>query len=233
MSHSVAPAHCFQDRQDEVAPSSETVAVARVVESLRVAAGPVSSEELMTYMHLVRSAVARFTKRLPPSVQRDDILSAGTIGLMDALTKHQGERGAQFEWYARVRIRGAIVDELRKQDWLSRRERARAADPGSDSIAPTFVGIDDVREAALPVQAHDDLAERHAEQVTLWHGVERLPTRERTIVQLHYGSGVQFKELAKALGVSVPRISQLHARALLMLREILHDLGEEWTPSAA
>jgi RNA polymerase sigma factor for flagellar operon FliA len=208
---------------DSAAPAPDAQARPHDVSSL----GTVSSVEVTAYMHLVRATVAQFLKRLPSTVQRDDLLSAGAIGLADALAKHRGERGPKFEWYARVRIRGAIFDELRRQDWLSRHERARVAGSSPDGVGPTMVAIDDVGESLLAVDTrNDDLIERRSAQLELWRGVARLPPRERTIVELHYGSGVQFNELAKKLGVSAPRISQLHARAILMLREIVQGLAE-------
>src|SRR5258708_851660 len=68
----------------------------------------------------------RLLRKLPPNVLRDDLLAAGTFGLVDALRK-SADRGPAFDWYARIRIRGAVVDELRAQDWLTRRARTRVA----------------------------------------------------------------------------------------------------------
>jgi RNA polymerase sigma factor for flagellar operon FliA len=185
----------------------------------------VSSAEILAYMHLVRLMVARFVRRLPANVQRDDLLAAGTIGLMDALAKHPGDRGPQFEWYARVRIRGAIFDELRRLDWLPRRTRARAGVPGQ-SVPPTVVGIDDVRDQSHALDPRDaDLAERHAERVALSDAIRELPARERAIVELRYVRELELTEIAATFGVSVPRISQLHARALRMLRATLDPAG--------
>jgi RNA polymerase sigma factor for flagellar operon FliA len=178
-------------------------------------------------MYLVRGMVARFLRRVPPSVQRDDLMAAGAIGLMDALAKHCGERDARFEWYARVRIRGAILDELRQQDWLSRRARARALDPARTSVRPTVVAVDDLHGGSHAYEPQDDdLAERHPGRVALSDAIRQLPTRERGIVEMHYVRGVQFREIAEMLGVSVPRVSQLHARAIGMLREILEAEGD-------
>jgi RNA polymerase sigma factor for flagellar operon FliA len=188
----------------------------------------VTSAELTAYMHLVRMTVARFLKRVPPSVQRDDLVAAGTIGLMDALAKHagNGERGAEFEWYARVRIRGAILDELRQQDWLSRGARARAQDPSRTSIRPAVIGLDDLREGARDIESEDEesplsIAEKNSERGALSEVVAQLPARERTIVEMHYARGMQMKEIAKEMGVSLPRVSQLHARAIGMLRGLM------------
>ena len=88
----------------------------------------VAAAEVTELMPLVHHAVGTMLKRLPPNVLRDDLVAAGTFGLLDALRRQApAERGVEFGWYARVRIRGAILDELRSQDWLSRRARRRFA----------------------------------------------------------------------------------------------------------
>jgi RNA polymerase sigma factor for flagellar operon FliA len=213
------------NRQEIVDPPSGTQPVSRPLRP------PVSSDDLLAYMHLVRMTVAGFVKRVPPSVQRDDLVASGTIGLMDALAKHAGARGAAFEWYARVRIRGAILDELRRQDWLSRRARARACDPAGGAVLPTIVAVDDLRGPPNALEACDvDLVERHSERAALSRAVARLPARERSVIEMHYVLGIQFKEIAETFGVSLPRVSQLHARAISMLRELLQaDDGPAWT----
>ena len=71
-----------------------------------------SAEEITRHMPLVRQVVARFLRRLPSSVLRDDLMAAGVYGLVDALRKNGGDLGPAFEGYARIRIRGAILDEL-------------------------------------------------------------------------------------------------------------------------
>jgi RNA polymerase sigma factor for flagellar operon FliA len=185
-------------------------------------AARVTADELRDYMHLVRMVAGRFLRRLPPNVQRDDLLAAGTIGLTDALRKHRGERGPQFEGYARVRIRGAILDELRREDWLSRRARARVrvADPGGVAMQPAMASFDDPSNR-LPEPSDGYLAERYCERVALSDAIRRLPAREGRIVELHYIDGIELTEIAAMFGVSVPRVSQLHTRALGLLREFL------------
>jgi len=61
--------------------------------------------------------------RLPPHISRDELVSAGTMGLFDALEKFDAEMGIKFQTYAEYRIRGAMLDELRKMDWISRSVR--------------------------------------------------------------------------------------------------------------
>ncbi len=72
---------------------------------------------------LVKRIAYHFMARLPASVQVDDLIQAGLIGLMDAVNNFDDTQGAQFETYAAQRIRGAMLDELRHADWLPRSVR--------------------------------------------------------------------------------------------------------------
>ena len=69
---------------------------------------------------LVKRIAHYIMARLPASVELDDIVQAGMVGLLDAVARYEDTQGAQFETYAAQRIRGAIVDELRRNDWLPR-----------------------------------------------------------------------------------------------------------------
>ncbi|WP_438317668.1 FliA/WhiG family RNA polymerase sigma factor [Sporosarcina sp. FA9] len=75
------------------------------------------------YTPLVTYHVQRISSGLPSNVSRDDILSLGLQGLFDALTKFDTGRDLKFETYASFRIRGTIIDGLRKEDWLPRTSR--------------------------------------------------------------------------------------------------------------
>jgi RNA polymerase sigma factor for flagellar operon FliA len=197
------------------------------------AASTPSREELSLYMPLVHQVVARILRKVPPNVLRDDLLAAGTFGLVDALRK-SADRGAAFEWYARIRIRGAVVDELRSQDWLTRRARTRVtrAEARGEGRSIGFVGFDDLPEAQQHSFADDSIAapdaaiEQHMDRIMLERAVSTLPEREGNIVAWHYFEGVPFKTIAVRLGVSEPRVSQLHSRAMDRLRGTLAKVRE-------
>lgn len=72
------------------------------------------------YAPLVKRIAFHMMARMPASVQVDDLIQAGMIGLLEAAQKYDGSRGASFETYAGIRIRGAIVDEMRRGDWTPR-----------------------------------------------------------------------------------------------------------------
>jgi RNA polymerase sigma factor for flagellar operon FliA len=78
------------------------------------------------YLPLVNAQVRRLVGRLPGSVRQEELLSAGVIGLMDAVTKFDPAKGVRFEAFAPRRVYGAIMDELRSMDWVPRLARKRA-----------------------------------------------------------------------------------------------------------
>ena len=75
------------------------------------------------YSPLVRRLAHHMMAKLPPSVQVDDLIQVGLIGLSEALTRYEATQGVQFETFATQRIRGAMIDELRENDWMSRGSR--------------------------------------------------------------------------------------------------------------
>lgn len=75
------------------------------------------------YSPLVRRLAHHMMAKLPPSIQVDDLIQVGLIGLSEALTRYETTHGAQFETFATQRIRGAMIDELRENDWMPRSSR--------------------------------------------------------------------------------------------------------------
>ena len=192
--------------------------------------------EIEEYLPLVHRVVASLIRKFPPNVLKDDLIAAGTCGLIDALTRSP-QRDQGFEWYARTRIRGSIIDELRSLDWLTRRARMKIresiASGETSADMPSMRGVvsfDDLPASMQGVNIADEAAtspldqiEKRMQNTALEAAVEALPPRERRIVTAHYFHGTQLKMVAVELGVSEPRISQLHARAMQMLRATLAE----------
>ena len=82
-------------------------------------------EQIEANLPLVRSLVERIAYNLPNHVDRDDLFHAGVIGLMEAVRRFETERHNTFSTYAVLRIRGAIIDELRARDWIPRSNREK------------------------------------------------------------------------------------------------------------
>ena len=84
-------------------------------------------DKLITeYAPLIKFIARKIYLRLPPSIELDDLVSSGIIGLMDAIDKYDPTRDNKFRTYAEFRIRGAILDELRAQDWVPRSVRDKS-----------------------------------------------------------------------------------------------------------
>ncbi len=85
--------------------------------------GLTRTELLTKFSGKVRCIAIKLARHLPYSVELDDLISVGLMGLMDAADRYQSSKGAKFETYAEFRIRGSMIDELRSQDWVPRSMR--------------------------------------------------------------------------------------------------------------
>lgn len=86
----------------------------------------VRDEIVVEYAPLIRYIAQKIASRLPSNIELDDLISCGVIGLMDAIQKFDPSRDNKFKTYAEFRVRGAILDELRAQDWVPRSVREKA-----------------------------------------------------------------------------------------------------------
>ena len=85
-------------------------------------------DQLRKYSPLVRRLAHHMIAKLPPSVELDDLIQVGMIGLTEAIARFEPSQGVQFETFASQRIRGAMIDELREGDWMSRGSRKSQKD---------------------------------------------------------------------------------------------------------
>lgn len=130
--------------------------------------GPATRERLIEhYGSLVRGVASKLVVRLPASIELADLVQSGTFGLMEAVERFDPLREVRFDGYAAQRIRGAMLDELRAQDWVPRsvRARSREVDRAREAVAlrtgrsPTDrelaaelgVGLRELRHALRPV----------------------------------------------------------------------------------
>jgi RNA polymerase sigma factor for flagellar operon FliA len=176
-----------------------------------------TASELREWMWLVEKIVGGMLKRVPPNVLKDDLLAAGTCGLLKALSK-PGERGKAFESYARLRIQGAILDELRTEDWLSRKARERENALDRRFLVPLDELPEHCAELTAPFRDLEERIDEHARLRTILGAVSTLPRRERRVIRMIYVDGLYLKDVARRLGLSEARVSQIHVRAVTALR---------------
>ena len=115
------------------------------------------------YTPLVRRIAHQMVAKLPANVELDDMIQAGMMGLMDAICRYEESQGTQFEVYASQRVRGAMLDELRANDWLPRSARKSQRDienaihrlEGKLMRAPHEAEI--AQELGLPIADYRDM----------------------------------------------------------------------------
>ena len=200
------------------------------------------SEALLEYYPMVHRIAHRAaaTYGLPVGLEASDLVSSGVIGLAEAWERYDPARGVAFEAYAVPRVRGAVIDAIRASDWVPRKARQRSRRTGEPVAALVSLNggrsegefdgsaAERIADHDAPIPGAELLAgERRQELIAT---LNRLPEREKMIVTLHYFHGVQLAEIARQLGVTESRVSQLHGRALRMLRDGLEAAD---TPAVA
>lgn len=159
----------------------------------------------------------RMARRLHPTgitaTSREDLESAGLVGLIDAVDRYQPDRGVPFEAYAALRVRGAVLDEL------------RSATGGRRNEAPAPVSLDellDLGDHTLP--SLDETGPRRAAEELAGRvesAMRCLPDRQRELLSRYYGQSLTLREAGKKMGISEARACQLHTRAIASLRRAL------------
>ncbi|MBI2567113.1 MAG: FliA/WhiG family RNA polymerase sigma factor [Candidatus Schekmanbacteria bacterium] len=122
-------------------------------------------ELILEYAPLVKYVAQRVSSRLPRQVELDDLVCAGVLGLIDAIDKFDPSRGIAFKTYAELRIRGAILDELRDMDWVprsirkKRREVEQAYREVEQRLGRPAEDVEVAQELGIPVAELHELLE--------------------------------------------------------------------------
>ncbi|WP_372826306.1 RNA polymerase sigma factor FliA [Polaromonas sp.] len=143
-------------------------------------ARPEPTDLLKEYAPLVRRLALQLIAKLPASVDLDDLIQAGMMGLLDAGVRYQDDQGAKFETYASQRIRGAMLDELRANDWVSRglrqssRSVAKAVHAQEQKLGRAPNEGEIAQELQLPLAAYQHLLQEiHGCQLVYYEDFDR------------------------------------------------------------
>lgn len=170
-------------------------------------------------------AVIRQMPRTP--MDADDVAAAGRLGLVCAALAFDETRGVPFRLYADSRIRGAIQDAMRRDDWLPRAERAlvRAGAKSARVVVSFDAPANDghpLRELVADPTADADTSTMTAETaIALCAAINRLPARTGLAVTRRYLHGVNYAHIGVELGITESGAAQLCARGLDRLRRTL------------
>lgn len=155
------------------------------------AAGTLDKEDTVRrHAAMVKRMAHHLAARLPASVQVDDLIQAGLIGLMDAAGRFEESQGVQFETYAAQRVRGAMLDELRSSDWLPRgvrktqREIETAMSRVEQRLGRAAQEVEVAAEMGLSLAAYQNmLGEAHGAQ--LLHFNDQDDERDEDFLERH------------------------------------------------
>ena len=222
---------------------------------------------IVQYIYLIRYVVGRVKVTLPATISIEDIAGYGVEGLINAIERYSPQKNTRFETYALIRIRGAILDRIRSQDFLPRSVRKKIKDiksaqehlkqelgrmPTTQEVAQYIdmepekviqllsedttmtslydkkgsnddsVEIIDTLEDTNKLNPQEQAEEKNVKQ-ELEKALLRLPERERVIMVLYYQENLTLKEIGETIGMSESRVCQLHAQAIMKLKNILSE----------
>ena len=212
-------------------------------------------ERIAAGLPFVESLARRVAASMPHSIELGDLVQDGMIGLIDAACRFDEDRGIKFETFAERRVRGAMIDALRRELGAEPSLADLAARVGSDearlgrtivrintieSTSPLSAG-DNVDGSSLPPalvpsepQSPDKAYEEREIRDRIRSAIASLPPRERKVIGLYYYGEATMKQIGAEIGVNESRVSQLHARAVQRLRKALGaECAEETTISPA
>jgi len=178
-------------------------------ETVRSGNSPERDRFLESHIDLVRYVALRLASRLPVSVELDDLVNDGILGLLDAVEKFDPQRGVRFRTYAERRVRGAILDGLRQRDWQPRTLRR-----GQRELEETMVRLGSLHGRAA---SEEELASAM--------GIE-LARLRRLLRDANTASIVPLDQIPQGLDLSLPHGSD-EPQAALELKQLFECLAEE------
>lgn len=222
---------------------------------------------IVQYIYLVRYVVGRVKVSLPVTISIEDIAGYGVEGLINAIERFSPQKNTRFETYALIRVRGAILDRIRSEDFLPRSVRKKIKDIKqaaevlkqqlgrtatsteiadyldmdvdkvnqvmSEDVVVTSIydkrgtsedsmEIIDTIEDSNKLNPQERMEEKNV-KTDLQKALQRLPERERVLMVLYYQENMTMKEIGETIGMSESRVCQLHAQAIMKLKNILNE----------
>lgn len=230
------------------------------------------SKEALVIEHLpmIKKIAGKLSIALPAVIDQSDLVGSGIIGLLEAYERYDPSRRVPFSAYASVRIRGAMIDEIRKVSLAPRSlfPRLRQIQEATDTLGRSLEREPDTAEIAAmlgwpqedvnrvwlhynlltvlslekllfdkaggegltlesllaaPGETPESTLIKKERRSLLEAALQKLPHREKLLLSLYYYEDLTQKEIAKLMKISIARVSQIHARTIRRLQEILAE----------
>jgi len=219
------------------------------------------------YIDLVKIVSGRMYNFYGSKIEYEDLLGYGILGLIDSIEKYDVTKNIKFETYAQIRIKGAIIDNIRKLDWIPRSLRKKSKEiqnaiyqlenklgrtPTNEEIA-NFLSIS-IRELESTLSDISTFNIASLEEIILSNGdfstslqqenarpeeiyenkelkeiliesLNILTENERLVISLYYYEELTYKEIGHIMELSESRISQIHSKAILKMKNYLKKKG--------
>ena len=215
------------------------------------------------YIELVKIVAGRMYNFYGSKVEYDDLVSFGIMGLIDSIERFDLSKNTKFETYAQIRIKGTIIDNIRKLDWIPRSLRKKSKDIQEGMLklgnklgrTPSNIELSQYLQISLKelestlsdisnfnmtsledllinkgeYSINNDKDKNTPEQIfekreikeILSNIVRKLPKQEKIVVSLYYYEELTYKEIGYIMELSESRISQIHSKAILMIKNQL------------
>jgi RNA polymerase sigma factor for flagellar operon FliA len=186
---------------------------------------------LLTYTNLVHYVIHQSKFYNQGILNSKDYFQFGIEGLSEAVERYDPDYGTKFETYAITRIRGKIIDEIRKLKLYH-----KVDDPNNSKSYYSNVSLDSpagMNEDCLLYEmlpnddsTPDEEAEKKEAKQILINEIKKLKERDRLILTLYYYEELNYKEIAEVLSITVSRVSQVHSRIIKKLKMRLELINE-------
>jgi RNA polymerase sigma factor FliA len=188
---------------------------------------------ISSHVEVARRISLRVARRCPDWIGREDLVSAGMLGLIEAAERYDATRTEPFLPFAEKRIRGAVLDELRRGDIMPRRSRQMARkisanianlekqtgeSPSDEAVAALLEDSEDHPRMSSDATSPESNAAHSEMMAKVRAALPKLEKRDLTLLSLYYVEELTYAEVAQVLGVTTARICQLHGRAIARLR---------------
>ena len=219
------------------------------------------------YVELVKIVAGRMYNFYGSKIEYDDLVGFGVMGLIDSIERFDLSKNTKFETYAQIRIKGTIIDNIRKLDWIPRSLRKKSKDiqngmirlenklgrtPSNVELSQHLnISLKELESALSDISnfnmtslegllankgeynidkdkvnnTPEQIFEKREIKEILSSIVDVLPEQEKTVVSLYYYEELTYKEVGYIMELSESRISQIHSKAILMIKNQLIKLG--------